>query len=249
MSIETATPATLTDLTGIIEAAITGDPRPHIHGKIGPSSLGSPCDPCLIAALAGMKPPDQAPPWLPTVGTAVHEWLETAMIRHLAATGTDRWLPEMHVTVGHVDGTPSTGYVDLFDTHTGTVIDYKLTGTTTLRRARKEGPSLTYQRQAHLYGRGCVLAGYQVRNVAIWYLPRNGLRVTDGLYWEVPYDEQTALDAIARADMFASAIRIHGGATVLDMAGPHTGTEFSCPEDTDAAARKAAKQLDGLISP
>lgn len=221
---------TLADLTGIIEHAITNTPR-TLQTRIGPSSLGNPCDPCLIAELGGLQPPDGYAPWLPTIGTAVHEWLEATLINHLATSGSDRWIPEGHVTVGTIDGQPITGHSDLYDTHTGTVVDYKVVGTMSLRTARAEGPKLTYQRQAHLYGRGWVNAGYDVRNVAIWYLPRNGIRVGDGLYWEVPYDEQVALDALARADMFAAAIRVHGAETVLAMAGPHTGTEFSCPKD------------------
>lgn len=222
--------STLPDLTAIVEHAILNTPR-ALQTRIGPSSLGSPCDPCLIAELGGLKPADPYAPWLPTIGTAVHEWLETTLINHLATTGTDRWIPEGHVTVGTVDGQPITGHSDLYDTHTGTVVDYKIVGVMSLRTARAEGPKLTYQRQAHLYGRGWVNAGYPVNKVAIWYLPRNGVRVGDGLYWEEPYDEQIALDALARADMFAAAIRLYGAETVLAMAGPHTGTEFSCPTD------------------
>lgn len=225
---DTAT-ATLPDITAIIEDAILAKPRNH-QRTIGPSELGMPCDRCLINVLAGNKPSAGAA-WLPALGTAVHEWLETVFINHLAASGSDRWIPEGHVTVGTIDGQPITGHSDLYDTVTGTVVDYKIVGVMSLRQARAEGPKLTYQRQAHLYGRGWVNAGYPVNHVAIWYLPRNGVRVGDGLYWTEPYDEQIALDALARADMFAAAIRIHGAEAVLAMAGPHTGSEFSCPTD------------------
>ena len=177
---------THTDLTQIIEHAILNTPR-NQQVTIGPSSLGSACDRCLIIELANQQPPDPYAPWLPTIGTAVHEWLETALIRHLMDTGTDRWMPEGRVTVGTIDGTPVIGHSDLYDTHTGTVIDYKVVGAMSLRQARAEGPKLTYQRQAHLYGRGWVNAGRSVDTVAIWYLPRNGMRITDGLYWQEAY--------------------------------------------------------------
>ena len=220
---------TLTDLTAIIETAILNIPR-NLQTQIGPSSLGSPCDRCLITELANLQAPDEYAPWLPTIGTAVHEWLEAALIRHLMTSGSDRWIPEGKVEVGTIGGQPITGHSDVYDTLTGTVVDYKLVGTTSLRTARTEGPKLTHQRQTHLYGRGWANAGYKVRNVAIWYLPRNGMRIRDGLYWEEPYNEQIALDALARADMFAAAIRTMGADTVLGMASPHTGTEFSCPK-------------------
>lgn len=221
---------THTDLTQIIEHAITNTPR-NQQVTIGPSSLGAECDRCLITELANQQPPAPYAPWLPTIGTAVHEWLETVLVRHLMATSTDRWIPEGQVTVGTIDGAPITGHSDLYDTYTGTVIDYKVVGTMSLRQARAKGPSLTYRRQAHLYGRGWANAGHTVNTVAIWYLPRNGTRITDGHYWEQPYDPQMAEDALNRADMFAAAIRIHGAQAVLDMAGPHTGTEFACPPE------------------
>jgi hypothetical protein len=217
------------DLTAIIEDAITNSPRSQ-QTIIGPSELGSDCDHCLITRLAGDKP-DQGAPWLPAIGTAVHEWLETVIVRHLATTGTDRWIPEGRVCVGTIAGQPIYGHSDLYDTHTGTVIDYKVVGTLALREARANGPKPTYERQAHLYGRGWVNEGYQVNRVAIWYLPRNGTRVGDGLYWEVDYDPGIAEATLNKADMLTRAIHTHGVAAVLSMAGPHTGTEFTCPQE------------------
>lgn len=234
------------DLQAILEHAIANDER-TLQTALGPSELGVDCDRCLIHMLAGTHANEGAP-WLPTIGRAVHEWAEGVLLSHMARTGTDRWLPEGRVAVGQLRGVDITGSSDVLDIHTGTVVDYKLTGTTTLKKvkAAKGHPGLTYARQANLYGRGWALAGYDVRSVAVWFLPRNGFRITDGALWQTPYDEQVALDALERANQLASWIDTFGVDTVLAGAAPHTGREFSC-ERFDA--RPTRDQLDGLIAP
>jgi hypothetical protein len=232
------------DLQRLIENAILNDPR-SLQTALGPSEIGCACDRCLIAMLAGHKADEEYAAWLPALGRAVHEWLELVVIQHLVATGTDRYITEGKVAVGTVGGVEITGNSDVFDTHTGTVIDYKLVGTTSLRDARKNGTKTTYRRQAHLYGRGWAAAGYDVRSVAVWYLPRNGFTIGGGYVHQEPYDEQVALEAIARADQFASWIAAMGADAVTAIAPPHTGQEFSCPDEK--ADAKAAKQLAGLI--
>lgn len=243
---------TIPDLQAVIEHAITNRPR-SLQKTIGPSSLGSDCDRCLITELAGLKAAEDGAPWLPTLGVALGEWLEAVVIKHLMATGSDRYIPEGRVSVGTVGGVEITGATDVFDTHTGTVIDYKLVGTTTLRKMTKRlpgggptGPSTTYRRQVQIYGRGWERAGYDVQSVAVWALPRNGFRIGDGFVHQEPYDRAIAEAAIARADMFAQAITAYGAETVLGSAGPHMGEEFSCGDPK--AAEKAAKQLEGLIA-
>lgn len=235
------------DLQAILEHAIANDER-TLQTELGPSELGTDCDRCLIHMLAG-TPADEGAPWLPTIGRAVHEWAEVALIRHLMTTGSDRYLPEGRVAVGQLRGVDITGSSDVLDIHTGTVVDYKLVGTTTLKKvkAAKGHPGLTYARQANLYGRGWALAGYDVRSVAVWFLPRNGFRISDGHVWQTPYDEQVALDALERANRLAGFVDTFGVDTVLASAPPHTGTEFSC--ERYGATPKADRQLDGLIPP
>jgi len=224
---------TIPDLQAVIEHAILNAER-SLQTTIGPSSLGTGCDRCLITELAGLKPAEERAPWLPTIGNAVHEWLEAAVVRHLMTSGTDRYIPEGRVLVGHVDGQPIHGNSDLFDVHTGTVVDYKVTGTTTLRKCRSKGPSITYQRQAHLYGKGWEDMGFTVNSVAIWFLPRNGFTIDNGFLWQVPYDRANAEATLARANALAAGIRAIGAEQVLASAAPHTGDEFSCPTADEA---------------
>lgn len=224
---------TIPDLEAILEHAILNAER-SLQTTIGPSSLGAECDRCLVLEMGGRKPAEQTAPWLPTIGTAVHAWAEEAMIRHLARTGSDRYIPEGRVMVGVVDGTEIWGSSDLFDIHTGTVVDYKVVGTTTLRATRKAGAKLTYRRQAHLYGKGWEDKGYDVRSVAIWMLPRNGFTIGAGYLHQEPYDRALAEATIAHADMLAAAIRTLGLEAVLAAVPTHTGTEFACPSPEKA---------------
>lgn len=239
---------TIPDLQALFEHAMTNDER-SLQTALGPSEVGVDCDRCLINML-GQAPADEGAPWLPTIGRAVHEWLEVEVVKHLMTTGSDRYIPEGKVAVGQLRGVDITGHSDVLDVHTGTVVDYKLVGTTTLKKVRtRKGivPGLTYKRQAHMYGRGWALAGYDVRSVAVWFLPRNGFRIDDGAVFQEPYDEQIALEALDRANRLASFIDTFGLATVLASAGPHTGHEFSC-ERYDATPKRD-RQLDGLIPP
>ncbi|WP_191563408.1 hypothetical protein [Janibacter melonis] len=238
------------DLLGIIEYSVNNDAR-TLQTDLGPSELGVGCDRCLVHLLAGHLKRENGLPWLPTIGNAVHDWLEVAVLQHLMRTGSDRYLPEGKVAVGQLRGRDVTGHSDVFDTHTGTVVDWKIVGATTLKKVRAGGASITYRRQAHMYGRGWAAAGYDVREVAIAFLPRNAMTLRDGKAWTEPYDEQVALDALARANALAAGVDTFGADAVLAACPPHTGLEFTCavwPSDpaptTDAAI---ARQTAGLI--
>src|SRR5690606_22301369 len=138
------------------------------------SEIGIPCDRCLGHKLAGTPEVPGPLPWLPTVGTAVHAWLDEAFTDatlRLAGEGREaRWISEAKVDVGEIDGVTITGSCDLYDIETATTVDWKVVGASTLRLA-KAGPSPTYRAQGHLYGRGWTRAGRPVRRVAIFYLP------------------------------------------------------------------------------
>jgi hypothetical protein len=98
----------------------------------------------------------------------VHELLLTH-----EAYGND-WLKEHRVTVGQVAGKDVSGNADLYHADSGTVIDFKIVGASTLNEARRHGSKLQYQRQIQLYGRGFVKSyGYDVSTVFIDSLPRS----------------------------------------------------------------------------
>ncbi len=190
-------------MEAVIFNAIANQPRSQ-QTLIGPSEIGTDCVRCLARKLAGVernKPLDISDlPWLPFLGTSMHEMLEGFFQEANVDAEAPRWLVENRLTVGAIGPNVIKGSCDLFDTHTGTVIDHKLVGTTKLTSVRRKGPGDTYRIQAHLYGLGWKNAGYDVNEVAVKFYPRNSISLSDGIFWSEPYDEQVALNALARAN-------------------------------------------------
>lgn len=224
------------EMHSIIEASMAYHPR-SLQKRIGPSQLGTDCMRCLTHWLAGDEE-RQDLAWLPWIGTSVHERLELLMVENnnvRVSLGMPwRWITEATVTVGTVGGTEITGSTDLFDPETGTVLDYKCVGTTTLRKARAHGPSQQYRTQAALYSLGWTAQGYEVKKNVIWFLPRNSISLRDGYWWEAPPDVQAAREALDRANRIHDALSQLGHAAVLDSQPEHTG-DLSCKKWTDYA--------------
>lgn len=202
-------PATaLREARGVIEHAITNHPR-SLQTTIGPSEIGTPCDHCLAAKLAGWEQVDERTvPWLPTVGTAVHAWIEEAFItsendRNANHTTGRRYLAEQSVMVGHIAGREIWGSTDLVDLTVGMTVDWKVVGASTLKKA-KAGPSEVYRVQADLYAKGWNDAGVRIDHVAIAYLPRNSVSLADAIWWHAPHDRTRAEAALERANRLAT---------------------------------------------
>lgn len=232
-----------TELRTIIEAAIANQPR-SLQKAIGPSELGMDCTRCLTHKLAGTPEQAQSAAWLPFVGTAVHEELEAIFIRHEQTRATlgmpHRYLPENRVTVGHIGGTPIAGSTDLFDTHTGTVTDWKIVGTNTLRSVKGNGASGQYRKQGMLYGKGWEDAGFTVTTILIYFLPRNAVSLADAIGWSAPYDRNVAEEALAHAERIHNLITTAGLPDALQAAGPHLGTGFTCRRYADHSQQVVA---------
>jgi hypothetical protein len=208
------------ELLDTIRNAISDQPRSK-QTRIGPSELGIPCDRWMSHKLAGTPEVNtRHAPWLPTIGTAVHAWIEDvfslANLPAIAAGQPPRWLLETKVSVGTVAGVDITGHCDLYDTLTATSVDWKTTGPTRLKHYQRHGPGQQYRVQGHLYGRGWQRAGHPVERVAIAFLPRNA-ELDQTVWWSEPYDEQVALDALARAEVIGMANIALGSAAPAAM--------------------------------
>lgn len=242
----------------VIENAITNQPR-SLQKRIGPSEIGTPCDHCLAAKLAGWPQNERGVPWLPFVGTSVHAELERIFIgsenqRNAVHTGGLRYVTEQKVMVGSIDGQHIWGSCDLTDLVVGMTIDWKVVGETTLRAA-KRGPTPTYRVQAHLYARGWHLAGVRIDHVAIAYLPRNAVSLDNAVWWTEPYDEQIAVDALDRATRITrnlKALAVLGGDAVdawVTAQPRHPGC-YDCARFPDAPTteRRRDAVLDYLLT-
>lgn len=114
-----------------------------------------------------------------------------------------RWFTERRVTIR-----PGlSGTCDLYDTWTDTVIDAKFPGTTAFQGYLKSVqagrvPNVQYQVQAHAYGRGYRNEGFDVKRVAIWFLPRGG-QLSKSFLWSEPYNDEIVDAALAKLDNIA----------------------------------------------
>lgn len=210
------------ELLGLIRKAIEYHPRSQ-QVALGPSEVGHTCARRIGYQMLGYDENPSEPNWKATVGTAVHSWLEEVMTNDnttqaVRDEGLSRWVVEATVSCGDLGGQDLRGHCDLFDRVTGTVVDWKCVGPTQLTKYRSKGPGPQYRSQAHLYGRGWVRRGQHVERVAVMFLPRNG-ELKDAYYWSEPYDEQVALEALARANATLTVVNAMG-----DAALEHLGT-------------------------
>jgi hypothetical protein len=227
----------------VIERDIAGQERNH-QIAIGPSEIGTDCLRCLARKLAGVRQQRDAA-WLPYVGTAVHVMLANIFSKANARLPGLRYLTELKVDVGTINGETITGHADLYDLCTAEVTDWKVAGKTTLTKA-KNGPGNQYRIQGHLYGRGMTRRGLPVDRVRIAYLPRNAASLTQAVIWSEPYDESVALAALARADAIAKAAAAVG----IDSLAPSLPVAehcFDCPRYDPSMAPPRRDTLADLI--
>ena len=136
-------------LLGVVEHAIANHPR-SLQVAAGPSELGHPCKARLAYKFAGAPEvnPNRRTPWKPTVGTAVHTWLDETFSAanqgrdDYDATGGRYWC-EVRVNVGEILGQAIEGNCDLFvgnpaSTVPGKVVDFKIVGDDQLRKYKRE---------------------------------------------------------------------------------------------------------------
>ena len=211
------------EIRGIIEDHITNQPR-SLQKEIGPSELGTDCLHCLAARLAGWEK-RQSAAWLPFIGTAVH-----ARFEHLfnsrndvftvsdddeegdiwAVKAEERFEAEKHVDVGAIHGLhghqPIHGSIDLYDAANHMTIDWKITGTTTIRNVKANGPSQQYRIQASLYGIGLENDGEPCKRNAIYFLPRNNVSLADALPIEFDFDPKPGKWALSRAQLIVNLL-------------------------------------------
>jgi len=189
------------ELQGLIRTASDMSERSRQRPP-GPSEIGDPCLRRLAHKILDTPPVNLTIDPLPsTDGTAFHEWVRPAVLAHNTRAGRIRFIAEQRVEVR-----PGlTGTLDVYDSDTYTVIDWKRPGAKPLREYRDNGPGPQYRGQVHLYGLGLTRLGFRVDRVAIAFLPRGGL--LSGLYlWAEDYDPARAAAALQRYDNLLCAI-------------------------------------------
>lgn len=202
------------DYLNVVRTAIDNHPR-SLQKQIGPSEIGDVCERKIAYKLLGTVERERPSAWKPTIGTAVHSWLEDAFdadnLAHLSdMDGEERWMVETKVTSGFVPGVGFiTGSCDLYDRVCAHVWDHKIVGRTQLKKYRSQGPSDVYRVQAHLYGQGWVNRGFPVDWVGICFLPRDG-DLSDTFQWAEEFDSSVAENALARLGKIAAVVAESG---------------------------------------
>ncbi len=215
-------------LMSVVDHGMRGHERSK-QSMIGPSELGTPCERKLAHRLAFGKH-EREPSWRPTVGTAVHAWLDAAVGRNPERLddGSPRWLAEKRVIVGQLGGNPIKGTSDLFDARDGVVCDWKAVGITTLKKARAGVVSDTYRGQVMMYGLGMEAAGFVVNKVGVMFLPTSG-ELGDSVWREWAYDRELALGLIARAERISALLTIAPADKVMGIMETADDWCTSCP--------------------
>jgi hypothetical protein len=188
-------------LTEIIRWAEKENPR-NKQVSIGPSEIGDPCDRRIGYRIARISPVNtDFDIWPATVGTAVHSWLEAAVTAWGAKHNDRSWKVEQTLAIKEW----SKGHSDLYSVEHQAVIDWKTAGPDLMRKYRKEGPPRGYQIQAQIYGYGFEELGYEVRKVALAFLPRAGW-LRDMYVWSENYNRVTAILALNRVVQIADRL-------------------------------------------
>jgi hypothetical protein len=193
--------------------------RPRARqAAIGISEIGNPCARRHLYKLTNTpKTNTGGDPWPAIIGTAVHTYLDQAFGGH------PDWITDQHVTIPTTDGGSIGGTIDLYHQPSGTVIDHKVVGTSSLKRMRQDGPGPQYRTQVHLYGLGMQLAGHTVTTVAIMAWPRAG-QLKDAHYWSEPWDPDLCDLALNKLASLQAVATMFG-----DQAPARTpGTESHC---------------------
>lgn len=201
------------ELVGVITAAIDGDPR-SAQTRLGPSEIGIACGRRLAHKLAGTPVVNPRPgAWRPTVGKAVHEWL-AGVFAEANRDQAPRWLVEFKVEAGVIGDNVLDGNCDLYDRSRAMAVDWKVVGSTALKKYRlATDPGPQYRVQAHTYGLGWTRRGLPVDHVAVVFLPAEG-ELSQAVFWHEPYQPHIAVDAIARADALSHLVTVAGSAAV-----------------------------------
>jgi hypothetical protein len=254
-------PSTVDELRELLIHHDTNSAR-SLQTMIGPSEIGVECQRALGYRLLDTPPRlDPRVPWAPILGTALHAYVADVLTAHNTRLGRPRWLVEERV---HPDNVVS-GCGDAYDTDTGTVIDWKLVGDTSISKYRKQMRP-EYRVQLHLYGLGHQRAGRRVNWVRIVCLHRS-VDYDKSWEWTEPYDPVVATDALERmyatvqllAELGVEQTPALWGA-VPSIPSPNcrycryfrpgkAADNTGCPGDPDINEARLTKFTDGLIAP
>lgn len=144
------------------------------EGRLGPSDIGF-CRQKAALMVKGVDATDAPPKWAAAVGTAVHNYVETAIKRMFPD-----WLlgsiDDLSVTATLPSGAQISGHPDIVIPESNTVLDIKTVDG--FQWVKREGTSQQHKYQRHLYALGCLQAGIFDKSKPVYvgniYFDRSG---------------------------------------------------------------------------
>ena len=125
------------------------------EGRLGPSDVGF-CRQRAALMTRGVGATDSPPKWSAAVGTAVHNYVETAL-KEMFPTWLMGSIDDVTVTATLPSGATISGHPDIVIPEDNTVLDIKTVDG--FQWVKREGTSQQHKYQRHLYAMGCIAAG------------------------------------------------------------------------------------------
>lgn len=172
----------------------TSQTKRTLQTNIGPSEIGNACDRAISYKVHGTPEVNlRGINMSATSGTALHAWMEGRLDDLFGNTG--RYLSETPIEYRGVKGT-----CDLYDRYKRRVVDFKTTSKTRLNQLlKKRVMPAEYRVQTSIYAAGLASQGYEIDEVAIVVIVREGNDL-ECMTFVMDYDQQVADDAIDRLE-------------------------------------------------
>lgn len=144
------------------------------EGRLGPSDIGF-CRNKAALMTRGIAATDSSPKWAAAVGTAIHNYVETA-IKDMFPTWVLGSIDDLSVTATLPSGAKISGHPDIVIPTENTVLDIKTVDG--YEWVKREGTSQQHKYQRHLYAMGCLEAGIFNKTETVYvgnvYFDRSG---------------------------------------------------------------------------
>jgi hypothetical protein len=125
------------------------------EGRLGPSDIGF-CRQKAALMTRGIEASDSSPKWAAAVGTAIHNYVETA-IKEMFPNWLLGSIDDLSVTATLPSGAEISGHPDIVIPAENTVLDIKTVDG--FEWIKREGTSQQHKYQRHLYALGCIESG------------------------------------------------------------------------------------------
>ena len=157
------------------------------EGRLGPSDIGF-CRQKAALMTRGIEASDSSPKWAAAVGTAIHNYVETA-IKDMFPNWLLGSIDDLSVTATLPSGAEISGHPDIVIAAENTVLDIKTVDG--FEWIKREGTSQQHKYQRHLYALGCIESGLFDESQTVY---------VGNIYFDRSGKEQTPLVVVEEMD-------------------------------------------------